>query len=89
MSELSEKCYSAGWMTDLEYVLWDAVESGPRAYGHGTINEDDIFQLIEKSEKTRSWIVFDDVREETAIPLDRWRLKFADDTTRNKRLLHW
>lgn len=88
MSELSGRCYSAGWMAGLEYVLWDAVRSGPRAYGQSSITQEDIDQLVQSSDKTKSWIVFDDKLEETSIPLDKWKLKFAEDTEKNPALLH-
>jgi len=88
MSELSEKCYSAGWMKDLEYVLWDAVVSGPRDYGHGTITKDDINKLIQTSDKVKSWILFDDELEEISVPLDKWKVKFKIDITQNSDRLH-
>jgi hypothetical protein len=75
-------------MKDLEYVLWDAVVSGPRDYGHGTITKDDINRLIHTSEEVNSWILFDDELEETAIPLDKWKVKFIVDTTQNPDRLH-
>ena len=88
MSELSEKCYSAGWMMDLEYVLWDAVMTGPRNYGHGTITKDDISKLIQVSGKINSWICFDDEQDEISIPMDKWKEKFIKDTTLNPDRLH-
>lgn len=88
MSELSERCYSAGWMEDLEYVLWDAVVSGPRDYGHGTITRDDINKLVQTSDKVNSWILFDNELEEISVPLDKWKVKFAVDTRQNPDRLH-
>jgi hypothetical protein len=79
MSDISEKCCCAGWMLNLEYVLWNAVITGPCEYGHGTITSRDIDELVRASEKLKSWIVFDDELEEIAVPLDKWRIKFADD----------
>ena len=37
MSEVSERCYSAAWIENLEYVLWDALFSKQRKYGHDFI----------------------------------------------------
>lgn len=88
MSELSERCYSAEWMQDLEYVLWDAVVSGPRDYGHGTITIEDINKLIQISDKIKSWILFDDELEEISVLLDKWKIKFAVDISQNPDRLH-
>jgi hypothetical protein len=88
MSELSERCYCAGWMMDLEYVLWDAVMTGPRNFGHGTITREDISKLIQLSDKINSWICFDDELEEVSIPFDKWKVKFTIDTIQRPDRLH-
>ena len=88
MSELSERCYSAGWIVDLEYVLWDAVVTGPRNFGDGKITRTDISKLIQFSIKLNSWICFDDELEEIAIPLEVWKVKFSVDTTQRPDRLH-
>jgi hypothetical protein len=88
MSELSQRCYSASWMKDLEYVLWDAVVSGPRDYGHSTITREDINKLVQTSDKVNSWILFDDELEEIPVPLDKWKVKFTEDTTQDPDRLH-
>ena len=67
MSEISERCYSAGWMTNLEYVLWDTLTTGPRKYGHDTISQSDIVELRKYSEKADSWIFFDDDIDEIGV----------------------
>ncbi len=72
MSELSEKCYSAQWMKNLEFVLWNSIVSGPKKYGQGIISKPDIDQLTELSKICGCWIAFDDVEEEIAIDLDKW-----------------
>jgi hypothetical protein len=76
MSDISEKCHSAGWLLDLEFVLWDAVINGERKYGHDNITIDDIELLKKLSTACNSWIYFDDHTEETAIHLDKWRQMF-------------
>ncbi len=87
MSEISERCYSAGWMEGLEYVLWDAVISGPRHYGREMITQEDINQLIQLSRKANAWIVFDDEQDQLAIPLDTWNILFAEDIKQNRNLI--
>jgi hypothetical protein len=73
MSQISECCYHAAWMENLEYVLWHALENGPQEYGHGSISEEDIYQLKQLSNQAQCWIYFDDETEETAVSLDEWR----------------
>jgi hypothetical protein len=70
MSEISERCYSAGWMENLEYVLWHALINGQRKYGQSVISQKDIQTLIELSNSCNAWIIFDDETEETAMHLD-------------------
>jgi hypothetical protein len=67
MSDISERCYYAGWMQDLEYVLWDAVLHGERKYGHDKISLKDVETLSDLSKAANSWIIFDDNTDETSI----------------------
>jgi hypothetical protein len=87
MSDISERCYSAGWMKDLEYILWDALLNGERQYGQDTISSIDIEELIGLSNAGDSWIVFSDDNEETAIALNVWKLKFDTDTQQDPSIL--
>lgn len=77
MSDISERCYSCGWMEHLEYVLWDAIINGERKYGHRIIAQRDISQLGAISKDCQSWIIFDDERGETAIDLEVWAKMYA------------
>ncbi|RZJ56500.1 MAG: hypothetical protein EOO55_05035 [Hymenobacter sp.] len=85
MSSISERCYYAMWMDNLEYILWHSVIEGPRRYGHDEINLDDIRALKMLSERCGEWIFFDDADEETLISLDLWREKYAQHITDNPR----
>jgi hypothetical protein len=79
MSELSEEAWHAGWMMDLEYALWDAVEHGPRSYGRLAIPEQHIAKLRELSLACGGWIRFtDDGLKEEFVPLERWKRLAAD-----------
>jgi hypothetical protein len=76
MSGISERCYSAGWMRNLEFVLWDAVTTGERKFGHGKITTQDIEEISALSRLCSSWIYFDDDAEETAIDITSWEELF-------------
>ena len=89
MSDISEKCYSAGWATNTEYVLWDAIISGPRDFGQDKITMEEIDELKKLSNRTGTWIVFDDNMEEVAIPLDKWRKRFSQDVSNDPSILKW
>jgi hypothetical protein len=76
MSDISEAGWAAGWMEDLEYVLWYAIFNGPANYGYKFIDEQTILQLKQLSEKADSWIVFDDDTRETAVTIPVWQEMF-------------
>jgi hypothetical protein len=81
MGEISENCYSAGWMANTEYVLWHAVTSGPRSWGRSQITKKDIEELTSLSNATQTWIVFNN--EEKALPLDKWKDLFTNDVLKD------
>lgn len=76
MSDISEKCYCAGWMSGLEYALWYAVENGELKYGHDLVTLEEIEQLKKLSQDCNCWIYFDDETEETAIEFTLWKQKY-------------
>lgn len=80
MSDISERCYHAGWENNLEYVLWDAVINGERKFGQDIITSEDIERLKLLSERAGCWIINDDVKEETAISLSDWKVRYESDT---------
>ena len=75
MSEISEECYCAGWMSGLENVLWDAVLNLPNDFqwGQGTISAERIARIRDASEWLGEWIIYQGVHGETAVPLDEWK----------------
>ena len=87
MSDLSEKNYSAAWLENLEYVLWDAVIKGQRKFGQGLISQKDVQQLRELSNSCNSWIYYDEETEETAIDLSSWNKKFESATHDNPSIV--
>ena len=87
MSDLSEKCYSANWLENLEYVLWDTLMNGERRWGQDNISQQDIENLNQLCKDSNCWIYFDDKKEETAIDLIAWRQKFDVVLSQNPDIL--
>jgi hypothetical protein len=82
MSAISEESWCAGWMHNLEYMLWDVV-TGRR---EGICSPEEIEQLKYLSEKCCGWIIWDEqVKGESFIAMQDWlplyeakRLKASD-----------
>ena len=83
MSNLSEQAYYAGWMVGLENVLWNAVVDGPRKYGRLEITGEHIAKLKELSDACGGWIIFDDEKGETFVPLDEWLRLYETNQNRS------
>ena len=62
MSDISERCYYAGWEHGTEHVLWAALRDGPRQWGVDAIRAEDL-SLLQQAERAmrgmdrllRSW----------------------------------
>lgn len=78
MSDISEKCYTAGWIHNLEYVLWYAMHNGAFKFGQDIITVEEIEELKRLSRECNCWIYFDDDTEETAIDFVLWQKKYDD-----------
>jgi hypothetical protein len=76
MSDISEEAYCAGWMSDLEFDLWRVVVAGEEQYGWYTLDEATVSRLRRLSEECGGWIVFDDEKGETFVPLTTWLQMF-------------
>jgi hypothetical protein len=58
MSDLSEDCWRAAWMNDLEFVLWDALRTGKASSGLVGISERDIARLKGLHEAAGGWWIW-------------------------------
>ncbi len=87
MQTISERCYYATWIKNLEYVLWDALKNGPLNYGHDQVTNQDIQQLQALAITGDAWVYFDEQTEEQIINLAAWEMKFAHHSMTNPRLL--
>ncbi|MDQ6722001.1 MAG: hypothetical protein M3003_14560 [Candidatus Dormibacteraeota bacterium] len=58
MSDISERCYYAGWEHGTEQVLWAALRDGPRQWGVDAIRAEDLSLLEQLSEQSGGWIAY-------------------------------
>ena len=72
MSNISEDCYCAGWLSGLEYSLWDFMVDGPGEWGMGEVSVSDVTRLRELSAKAGGWIVWRAGVGETFVQLADW-----------------
>lgn len=82
MSDISERCYHAGWMDQLEYFLWGVCqgEHSPD-YGHGFVTIQDVAALKWLSNICGGWIYFDEENGETFIRLSDWMNEYKRVTS--------
>jgi hypothetical protein len=77
MSALSEEAYSAGWMSGLEYALWEALLGRRASYGRLVFTTEHRVRLRQLSESCSGWIVFDEHADETWLSVAEWVLRFS------------
>ena len=72
MSDVSEDCYAAGWMSGTEDAVWFAATGAPSwAVGHESLP-----QILAIAEHIGFWIEWDrDAHSPRAVPLDEWRAR--------------
>ena len=83
MSDISEDCWCAGWMDDLEYRLWKMCVGGSREYGQDRVSEAQIQLLRELSKRCGGWIIFHDITEETFVSLREWEELYNEYSANN------
>ena len=77
MSSISERCYSAAWIENLEHILWDQINGHQSRTSRTVLTEAETTRLRLLSDRCRGWIVFDDKTEETYVPLSEWKIRSA------------
>jgi hypothetical protein len=79
MSDISEEHMAAGWLIDLEYMIWQAVLQHPEPYtfGWGLIELQRIERIKAVSEYLGEWIAWEHGGDKQPVPLDEWRAMFA------------
>jgi len=75
MSQISEDCWCAEWMSGLEDALWNAVLNLPNdfQYGQDTVSAERIARIRDASEWIGEWIIYQMFQGRTPVPLDEWK----------------
>jgi hypothetical protein len=87
MSEISEAAYCAGWMDGLEYALWHLLTTGQTRYGRSKVTSEELARLRSLSESCAGWIIYDEQKDETFVPLDEWLRIFHDGFAEHRRFV--
>jgi len=75
MSDISERCYCAGWMSGCEYRLWAAIinPDDKRNYGESEISLNEVHRMKELSDEIGGWIYCSENDYiERFIPMNEW-----------------
>jgi hypothetical protein len=72
MSDLSEECWCAGWLTDCEFELWTLIHEGPSQWGMGEVTAADIAELRRLSAKSGGWVTYREGVGTVFVPMDEW-----------------
>ncbi|WP_124543191.1 hypothetical protein [Piscinibacter terrae] len=74
LSQLSERSYRAGWMQGIESEVWVAMHAPDLGrVPLMKLTPEEVHRLHAMSAKCGGWIIFDEVHEESFIPIEEWR----------------
>jgi hypothetical protein len=76
MSSISEATWCAGWMLDLEFDLWAAIQGDNRGY-RAILDDSDVAKLKWLSDACGGWVVFHETYGRAFVPLSEWTRMFA------------
>ncbi len=78
MGGISERIWCAGWLTGLEYHLWEWLVGDGSWAKRGRVTEGERRVLRVLSDLVGGWIRFDDDNGETFVPMAEWKARFAE-----------
>lgn len=84
MERISEECWCAGWMTGLEFGLWEIANAGGGGYGQGTVTKDDAEAMLKLSSEAGGWHEWnDDAGGCILTPILEWEEKYERNRVRH------
>ncbi len=69
--EYSDDHYSAGWMHDIEHIIWEETKRKVDA-NHITDRDADLFHILMLSNVLNGWVSLDSAGEAIVVDLDQW-----------------
>lgn len=79
ISDLSEECWAASWLSGCEFEFWRIVHEGPQALGLGDVSADDIDRLRHFSDRAGGWWRWNkDVGAALFVPIEQWKQLVAE-----------
>jgi len=74
MSDISEDCWCAGWMSGNEYSLWKMVSNpvAERNYGFGYVDDDQVAEMKALAERCDGWVIWWDDDCDPNAPIEEW-----------------
>jgi hypothetical protein len=78
MEDISEDCWCAGWLQDLEYTLWRAVITGNLDFGWG-MQERELTRLKHLHEMAGGWWIWaDEEKGRRFVSTEEWLKIYAE-----------
>ena len=80
ISSISEECYCAGWLVEIEFWLWEIVSSGASddvPFGQYWVLASELVILRELSDRIGGWISWSDAsRSVEFVKMEEWLAKY-------------
>ena len=70
MSDISEDCFFAVWITGNEYGVWDAINGNARGYEQASAEQ--LQKCRELSNLINGWVIWRDDQDDPDMPLEEW-----------------
>ena len=82
MEDISEDCWCAGWLQDLEFTLWTAVITGNLDFGWG-MQERELTRLKHLNEMAGGWWIWaDEEKGRRFVSTEEWLKIYAEKTAK-------
>lgn len=72
MHDLSEDHFCAGWLHDIEYDLWAAVQGDTAGFSANEFSAEEIKVLRDLSNTVKGWVMWEKDVGEVFVPINDW-----------------
>ncbi|MBO6557580.1 MAG: hypothetical protein JJ957_13835 [Pseudomonadales bacterium] len=78
MIDLSESYYCARWVVELEYKLWEQLETRDKErQSRASLDDQQLHALTRLAKECKKWVIFDEQDEHTFVSIEQWQSSFA------------